>query len=391
MRIYLIILFFISLMNVLKTQTKLCYDVYYYKNPNHELKSYKNILVFTNASPRTKKALKKAAENNNYKITISTELFPPIKDYTDREIAQEIRKNQIDAILYYTIEGSEVVATSTYGTYRMPSSIGLGSFSSSQHDTYYTTIKAALVEPDRKDEKIFYCTGGAKGNSFDVGYRVFKKMLMRFEKIGIAMPLNNLTPNKVDDEIQNDEKQKIDEVLAYEEEANKNFESEDFLQAIENFDKVIELDPENINAYFNRGRAKSAIGNQKESISDYNKVLELDPEFSMAYNNRGWSNFLLKNYIEALIDFNKAIELDPKNYVAYDSRQETKFALNDFVGCLEDCNIAISINPKLANSYYFKGKVLFKNGDKSGACESWSKAGQFGKMDAYDLIKVNCN
>lgn len=169
-------------------QTHLCYDVYYFRNPNHTLKTYKKILVITNASFKSIKNLKKAARKNNYNIVVSSELFPPIKSYTDIEIAESIKDNQIDAILYYTIKGSTEVSSYSYGTYTIPSSNGIGTFSTNKHSKYFTTIEAALVEPQSKDEKEFYCSGGAKGNSFDVTYRVFNKILKRFEKIGIAHP-----------------------------------------------------------------------------------------------------------------------------------------------------------------------------------------------------------
>lgn len=369
-------------------QNKLCYDVYYYKNPEHEIKQYKNILVKTNANQRSYRSLRKAARKAKYKITFFDALFPPIKNYTDAEIAKAIKENHIDAILYYTIKGTSVTESNyTYGSYSIPKN-GVGSMTSYKPTHKYTTIEAALVEPFSKDIREFYCEGGASGNSFDVTYRVFNKILKRFKKIGIAMPLEKDDSNTL---AVSAETLKSEEYLKYEEEGNSNFESKNYAQALEDFNKVVELKPDYYLGYFTRARVKSALGDSKGSIEDNNKVIELKSDFSMAYNNRGWDNYLLKNYIEALKDFNKAIELDPRNDVAYDSRQETKFALNDFAGCMEDCNMAISLNPKLANSYFFRGKIYFKNGDKTKACENWSKAGQYGIMEAYELIKQNCN
>lgn len=372
----------------LNAQNKLCYDVYYYKNPDHKIKQYKNILVKTNANQRSYGTLRKAARKAKYKITFFDALFPPIKNYTDAEIAKAIKENHIDAILYYTIKGTSVTESNyTYGTYTIPKN-GVGSISSYKSTYNYTSIEAALVEPRTKDVREFYCEGGASGNSFDVTYRVFNKILKRFKKIGIAMPLTKDSTNTLSVSA---ETLKEEEYLKYEESGNTNFTNKNYKQALEDFNKVIELKPDYYLGYFSRARVKSELGDLDGDIADNNKVIELNPEFSMAYNNRGWAKFLQKNYIDALKDFNKAIELEPRNYVAYDSRQETKFALNDFAGSMEDCNIAISLNPQLANSYLFRGKIYFKNGDKVKACENWSKAGQYGKMEAYELIKQNCN
>lgn len=385
-RIFLIIHFIFAIFNI-TAQNKLCYEVYYYNNPEHEIKVYQNILVFTNASLKTQTTLHKAAKYADFKITLFNEIFPPIKDYTDSEIAKGIKENHIDAILYYDILGTTSTKSDyTYGSYSINNFGGL-SVTTYNRTKHYTSIKAVFVETLDINKKIFYCTGGANGNEFDVGYRVFNKMLESFEEIGVGAPPTDKNLLKYP-QSENSLKSKY---LDYENAGLKDYENKDYKSAIENFNKVIEIDPNNKDAYFNRARAKSELGDSKGSIEDNNKVIELKPDFSMAYNNRGWENFILKNHIEALKDFNKAIELEPRNAVAYDSRQETKFALNDFAGCMEDCNMAISLNPKLANSYFFRGKVYFKNGDKIKACENWSKAGEYGKMDAYDLIKSNCN
>ena len=256
----------------------------------------------------------------------------------------------------------------------------------------------SFVKFSDRNTKEFYVTGGyGPQYSVNVGVELFRKTLKNLKKQNIALPLSDdemkafAEQNEINEKLQNEQNLKHQEYAKYEEAGNSDFNNKKYQEAIVNFNKVIEIDPNNKLAYFTRARAKSKLGDFKGSIEDNNKVIEIDPNSSMAYNNRGWDNYLQKNYIEALKDFNKAIELEPRNYVAYDSRQETKFALNDFAGCLEDCNMAISLNPKLANSYFFRGKVYFKNGDKVKACENWSKAGQYGTMEAYELIKQNCN
>ena len=53
------------------------------------------------------------------------------------------------------------------------------------------------------------------------------------------------------------------------------------------FDKAIELDPKDANAYYNRGLAKSELKQYKEAIADYDKAIELNPKDAAAYYNRG--------------------------------------------------------------------------------------------------------
>jgi tetratricopeptide (TPR) repeat protein len=164
----------------------------------------------------------------------------------------------------------------------------------------------------------------------------------------------------------------------------------DYMGALVDFNKEIELEPSAPDGYYNRGSAKSELGDQNGAIIDYTKSINLNPNFSMAFNNRGWAKYELKKYSEALKDLNKAIELDPANWVAYDSRQETKFALNDLKGCIEDCNTALSLNSNISNSYFFRGRAYYKQGNKTQACADWSKSGELGNAEAYKYISKYC-
>ncbi len=49
-----------------------------------------------------------------------------------------------------------------------------------------------------------------------------------------------------------------------------------YKEAIRDFTRVIEIDPDNANAYFNRGCCYDSIGELDLAISDYSVALELD-------------------------------------------------------------------------------------------------------------------
>lgn len=167
--------------------------------------------------------------------------------------------------------------------------------------------------------------------------------------------------------------------------------NKDYIGSIQDFNKQIELEPNSAIAYYNRGSAKSQLNDYFGAISDYERAIKFDPSFSMAYNNLAWSKFNQQKFKEALNYANKAIELDSRNYIAYDSRAEIKFNLNDYEGCIQDCDIAIEINPNMDNSYFLKGRASYRLGSKQKACEYWSKAGELGKVEAYEYISKYCN
>src|SRR5690606_34267638 len=61
----------------------------------------------------------------------------------------------------------------------------------------------------------------------------------------------------------------------------------DFQRAIVYFSCAIEADPNNAEAYMNRGAAYTVIGQFQRAITDYDRTIALDPTYAKAYNNRG--------------------------------------------------------------------------------------------------------
>jgi len=90
--------------------------------------------------------------------------------------------------------------------------------------------------------------------------------------------------------------------------------------AISNFDKAIELDPDDADTYFNRGNAYDELGQSTKAFSDYNKAIQLNPRQPLAYYNRGTAYRDLEQYERALLDFTEAIKLNPKFAEAYLNR-----------------------------------------------------------------------
>ena len=87
------------------------------------------------------------------------------------------------------------------------------------------------------------------------------------------------------------------------------YQSGQYELAIRDYDKVIELNPNDDVAYNNRVVAYSALGQYERAIQDYNKVIELNPDYAEAYNNRGLAYELLGNMTSANADFAKAQQL----------------------------------------------------------------------------------
>jgi tetratricopeptide (TPR) repeat protein len=111
-------------------------------------------------------------------------------------------------------------------------------------------------------------------------------------------------------------------------------DAKDYLGAIDDYSKAINLNPKYVDAYFNRGVAKGNVKDYAGAVADYTRTIELDPKDAVAYFNRGTVKVILKDVAGATADFAKAIKLDSKNFQAdynlcrcYAAQGETEKAL----------------------------------------------------------------
>ena len=166
---------------------------------------------------------------------------------------------------------------------------------------------------------------------------------------------------------------KPDYVYAYNNRGNAKYSLGKFQDAIEDYNKVIELMPDNEVAYNNRGNAKDNLGKYQDAIEDYNKAIELMPDYA-AYYNRGHAKDNLGNFQDAIEDYNKAIELNPNYEVIYNDRGVAKAKLGNFQDAIEDYDKAIELMPDYAGAYYNKGLVKAKLSKFQEAVEDYNKA-----------------
>ena len=145
--------------------------------------------------------------------------------------------------------------------------------------------------------------------------------------------------------------------------------------------------------YFDQGIEKYDSGNYQGAILDYTKAIEIDPNNANAFVNRGIAKGdSKKGFLDAISDFSKAIAIDPKYAPAYYNRGRVKFNMEDFLGAISDYSKAIENNPKYTDAYVYRGvtKKTIGNGKMEGACSDWRKAASLGDMDAAEWVRDQC-
>ena len=104
-----------------------------------------------------------------------------------------------------------------------------------------------------------------------------------------------------------------DLILAY---TNRGFcyrKCEYYQQSIDDYTSAILLDSSNVRAYNNRAYCLAKISKFQEAIADYTTVIRLDPQNSHAYHNRGISLDKLGQFDQAIADFTKVLQIDSRS------------------------------------------------------------------------------
>ena len=145
-------------------------------------------------------------------------------------------------------------------------------------------------------------------------------------------------------------------------------------EAIADFNKSIQLNPNNADAYIRRGKNFAELKRYKEAIADFNQALILAPTSSFAYFNRALARCELGENNGAMNDFNRVIALDPENDITYYNRAELKAKIGDPNGAIEDYNQVITLNPTNIYTYFNRGITYQQLNNFKKAIDDYSKA-----------------
>jgi tetratricopeptide (TPR) repeat protein len=99
-------------------------------------------------------------------------------------------------------------------------------------------------------------------------------------------------------------------------------------EAIQCYDRVLEIDGKYVEAWYNKGTALDNLGKYEEAIQCYDKALEIDNKYTDAYYNRARSKCRLNRVNECLIDLKVAATLD-ENYIGLAIEDEDFDSIKD--------------------------------------------------------------
>jgi tetratricopeptide (TPR) repeat protein len=159
--------------------------------------------------------------------------------------------------------------------------------------------------------------------------------------------------------------------------ANAQFEIDagDYDGAIVAFNQVIELDPQNVEAYNLRGVIKySHKGDADGALADLSRAIELNQTYVLAYSNRAKIEFNNHKFDQAIADYDRLIEFDSQNIDVFTHRGEAKNQQGDHAGAIADYDQVIKLDPKNFTAFNERGNARNDKHDYDGAIADFSKA-----------------
>lgn len=120
-------------------------------------------------------------------------------------------------------------------------------------------------------------------------------------------------------------------------------------------------------AYLLHGQILAALGNPAQAIIDYTRAINLQPDIAEVYAYRGALYQAQADYDDALQDFSQAIEYDGSEASYYVARAQVYLAVEAYGSAAADYAEALLLEPNNAAYYRERGYVWLAAGEVSAA------------------------
>jgi tetratricopeptide (TPR) repeat protein len=135
-----------------------------------------------------------------------------------------------------------------------------------------------------------------------------------------------------------------------------HYKQKRYKKAVAEYNKALQIDSSNPQAYFWRARCRLSTGQYDKAIADFNKAVKFDPNYSKAYDNLGWLYMKRGEFDKSIGFLNKSIKLKPDNGWAYYTRAHIRIEQGNVEKGLIDANKACKMGYEDGCKIYKKYK-----------------------------------
>lgn len=150
--------------------------------------------------------------------------------------------------------------------------------------------------------------------------------------------------------------------------------SDDFLHAIGDFKKAIELNPRDSYAFYMMGQAYEMLGEFGNAFESYSRGLDFQPHNSDLMKGQGNTLIQLKNYDRAIEVLSRSNELYPGDQMTLTIMGSAQIAKGNYRDAVESLTGAININPGNPYLYQRRSEAYQKLGMSDEAIQDGQRA-----------------
>ncbi len=151
-------------------------------------------------------------------------------------------------------------------------------------------------------------------------------------------------------------------------------------------DAMIQKDPRNATALYNRAWIHAAKGDPEQAERDYTQAITASPADGDAFYNRGLVYIRLMQWEKAIHDFTEAIRLDPQAADAFCNRGNVHFKTGQVDLAIKDYTDGLRISPNDGVIHYNRGIVYLSSGDQAKGQEDLRRAAELGVAQEKGLL-----
>lgn len=144
--------------------------------------------------------------------------------------------------------------------------------------------------------------------------------------------------------------------------------------AIEDYTRVIHLQPWNTEAYLDRARVYRIEKVFGLAMMDCDLALSITPMLPEAYQERGEIHHAEGDFNDAIGDYDESLQLAPNDSSGYYLKAVTLSDMGDFSNAVTNLTAFIKFNPDDSEAYIYRGWCDSEMGDYAGAMSDCRKA-----------------
>jgi Flp pilus assembly protein TadD len=146
-------------------------------------------------------------------------------------------------------------------------------------------------------------------------------------------------------------------------------------ESLQSFDEALNLSPYYVRAWVGKGVALHGLGDFNGSRRSYDMALDIDPAYAMAWNDKAWLFYKQDMYQEAVDYSDRAIKLLDKNLAAtIDTKAVALEKLGKNDEALQWIDRALELTPTDSIVWIHRGDILKALGNQTGSEAAYARA-----------------